>query len=159
MDDHLRSKTIAANPIGKGLDTFRATFGRLCESKDISPSPESLHHLNLADALAVKRDSDIWRQAYGAVAEYTPPRQTTASSLQQTPWLQNTSSFVNSSEHRKYVDGVLKEELGSLYIGLPDLQNVFFRGVTDLEMQSGKRTQMRWRVDKNPSRAGQTAGS
>ncbi|KAK8120255.1 hypothetical protein PG999_004375 [Apiospora kogelbergensis] len=90
----------------------------------------------LQDALAIKSDSDIWRQAYDAVTEYTPPPRTIASSLQQTPWLRNTSSFVNSSEHRKYVDGVLKEELGPLYVGLRDFQTAFFGGVADLDSAS-----------------------
>ncbi|KAK6859033.1 hypothetical protein PG995_004886 [Apiospora arundinis] len=195
MDDHVRSKIIAENPIGTGLDNFRATFERVCESKGISRSPESLDHLDRDDlqelsivilssllglrasrllpaergsktlindlsrlfstitsddsdfeykriqpllhhALAINSDSDIWRQAYDAVAEHTPPSRTIASSLQQTPWLRNTSSFVNSSEHRKYVDGVLKEELGPLYVGLQDLQTVFFGGIADLDTAS-----------------------
>ncbi|KAK8872459.1 kinase-like domain [Apiospora arundinis] len=194
MDDHLRAKIIAENPIGTGLDTFRAAFERICESKGFSCSLESLDHLDrddlqeisivilssllglrasrllpaergsrtlvndlsrlfstitddsdfeykriqplLQDALAIKSDSDIWRQAYDAVTEYTPPPRTIASSLQQTPWLRNTSSFVNSSEHRKYVDGVLKEELGPLYVGLRDFQTAFFGGVADLDSAS-----------------------
>jgi hypothetical protein len=40
-----------------------------------------------------------------------PPRP--LSSFPQIPWLYNTSSFANSFEHRKYVDDVLKEELGT----------------------------------------------
>ena len=90
----------------------------------------------LQDALAIKSDRDIWKQAYDAIAEHTPPFRTIASSLQQTPWLRNTSSFVNSSEHRKYVDGVLKEELGPLYVGLPELQTALFGGVADLDSAS-----------------------
>ncbi|KAK6850406.1 hypothetical protein PG989_016451 [Apiospora arundinis] len=196
MDNQLRSKIIAENPIGTGLDIFRTAFDRICESKGISCSPESLDHLDrdgkldysiylrnsnnpdlqelsivilsslqglrasrllgaktgsksfvndlsrlistitddsdfeynrihplLQDALTIKPDSDIWKQAHNAVAEPTPPR-TIAASFQQTPWLRNMSSFVNPSEHRKYVDAVLKEELGPLYIGLRDLQGV-----------------------------------
>lgn len=42
----------------------------------------------------------------------TPPRPLPY--LDQTPLLRNTSNFVNTSEHRKHVDNVLKEELGSL---------------------------------------------
>ncbi|KAK8002234.1 ubiquitin thioesterase OTU1 [Apiospora arundinis] len=173
MEDQSRSKIIAENPIGKGLDSFRAAFGRICESKGISCSPKSLDHLNrddlqklaivilsalqglrasrllpaekggnilvndlstlvstitsddsdfvirriqplLQDALAVKSDGVIWRQVYNAVTEHTTPPQTIASFPQQTPWLRNKSSFVDSSEHRKHVDGVLKEELGPL---------------------------------------------
>jgi hypothetical protein len=37
------------------------------------------------------------------------------------------------SEYRKYVDNILKEELGPLYIGIPSLYKVFFRGVEGLK--------------------------
>ena len=37
------------------------------------------------------------------------------------------------SKYRKYVDYVLKEELGPLYIGIPGLYKVFFRGVEGLK--------------------------
>ena len=36
-------------------------------------------------------------------------------------------------EYRKYVDYILKEELGFLYIGIPGLYKVFFRGVGGLK--------------------------
>ncbi|RYP03599.1 hypothetical protein DL764_005029 [Monosporascus ibericus] len=61
-------------------------------------------------------DALIWDQVSCAVTESTPPPRPIASSLQQTPWLRNTSSFANSSEHRKYVDDVLKDELGPMNI-------------------------------------------
>ncbi|KAK3938276.1 hypothetical protein QBC46DRAFT_239378, partial [Diplogelasinospora grovesii] len=38
-------------------------------------------------------DALIWDQVYNAVTEATPPPRPIASSLQQTPWLRNTSSF------------------------------------------------------------------
>ncbi|KAM7182691.1 hypothetical protein V8F33_014103 [Rhypophila sp. PSN 637] len=78
----------------------------------------------------------IWDQVYNAIIESTPPPQPIASSLQQTPWLRNTSSFANSSEHRKYVDGVLKEELGPMYVGLRNFHEAFFGGVAGLETAS-----------------------
>ncbi len=37
------------------------------------------------------------------------------------------------SEYRKYIDYILKEELGPLYIGIPRLYKVFFRGVKGLK--------------------------
>lgn len=91
----------------------------------------------LLDAvLADKPDSQIWDHVYTAVTESTPPRLIT-SSLQQTPSLRNTSSFVNSSEHRKYVGDVLKEELGgALYVGLRDFEQTYFGDVVDLETVS-----------------------
>ncbi|KAI8710629.1 Pkinase-fungal domain-containing protein [Fusarium sp. LHS14.1] len=53
-----------------------------------------------------------------------------------TPWLRNTSSFANSSEQRKYVDDVLKEELGSMYVGLRHFHNTYFGGVVGLDAVS-----------------------
>jgi hypothetical protein len=47
--------------------------------------------------------------------ESSPPRLTF--SFPQTPWLRSTSSFSNSTEHREYVDKVLKEELDTCTYG------------------------------------------
>lgn len=81
-------------------------------------------------------DALIWDQVYNVVTESTPPPRPIVSSLQQTPWLRNTSSFANSSEYRKNVDGVLKEELGSLYTGLPGFHKTFFESVASLPLAS-----------------------
>ena len=40
------------------------------------------------------------------------------------------------SEYRKYVDNILKEELGPLYIRIPNLYKAFFRGVEGLKAVS-----------------------
>ncbi|KAI1086236.1 hypothetical protein F5B19DRAFT_175473 [Rostrohypoxylon terebratum] len=86
----------------------------------------------------VAKDSDekIWAQVYHAVTESTPPPRPTASSLQQTPWLRNTSSFANSSEHRKHVDAILEEELGTMYVGLRRFHETFFGDVAGLQTAS-----------------------
>ena len=76
-------------------------------------------------------DDVIWGKVYAVATESTPPPRS-ASSLQQTPSLRNTSSFANSSEHRKYVDDVLKEELGFLYVGVPGFSEAFFGKVAGL---------------------------
>ncbi|KAG5746976.1 hypothetical protein H9Q70_010347 [Fusarium xylarioides] len=81
-------------------------------------------------------DVTIWNELYNAVTESTPPPPQVASSIQQTPWRRNTSSFANSSEHRKYVDDVLKEELGPMYVGLPNFHSAYFGSVADLETTS-----------------------
>ncbi|KAA8628254.1 hypothetical protein SMACR_09394, partial [Sordaria macrospora] len=83
--------------------------------------------------LANKPDDEIWRQVYCAVTEATPPPRPIASYLLQTPRSINTSSFANSSELRKHVDVVLKDELGSIYIGLPNLHYIFFSQVAGLK--------------------------
>ncbi|KAM0360990.1 hypothetical protein ACHAPK_011824, partial [Fusarium culmorum] len=90
----------------------------------------------LKSALTSEPDALIWDRAYDAVAESTPPPRPIASSLQQTPWRRNTSSFVNSSEHRKYVDDVLKEELGPMYVGLCRFHDAYFGGVAGLDAAS-----------------------
>ncbi|KAH6628305.1 hypothetical protein F5144DRAFT_303988 [Chaetomium tenue] len=88
----------------------------------------------LADDL---NDALVWGRLYEVVSESTPPpRPIIASSVQQTPWLRNTSSFANSSKHRKYVDDVLKEELGPMYVGLRDFHKTYFGDVPNLEAAS-----------------------
>ncbi|RYP42430.1 hypothetical protein DL768_010339 [Monosporascus sp. mg162] len=88
-------------------------------------------------ALADNPDNTIiWNYVYSAVSEATPPPRPIAFSLQQTPWLHNTSSFANSSEYRQDVDKVLRSELGPLYVGLPRFRETFFGSVTGLETAS-----------------------
>ncbi|KAK1451060.1 hypothetical protein CCUS01_11237 [Colletotrichum cuscutae] len=65
-----------------------------------------------------------------------PPPRRIASSLQQTPWLRSTSSFTNSSENRRYVDDILKEELGTMYVGLPGFRDAYFGRLDGLEAAS-----------------------
>ncbi|KAJ2996128.1 hypothetical protein NUW58_g1072 [Xylaria curta] len=207
MMDQFRSRIIADNPIGTGLDSFRASFSSTCEGQSIACSADSLgrldHNGNLSRlclsarltdvelrtlsflllstlqllpaarqlrsssgkplfselsrlttaiasddfdfdrvrpllnvALAKSTDGEIWEQVYIAVTESTPPPRPVASSLQQTPWLRNTSSFPNSSECRKHVDDVLKEELGPMYVGLPHFYDTYFDNVADLKTAS-----------------------
>ena len=85
----------------------------------------------LKAVLSEESDEVIWDKVYAVVTESTPPP-CLASSFQQTPWLRNTSSFANSTEHRKYVDDVLKEELGPMYVGVPGFSEAFFGKVAGL---------------------------
>ncbi|PZD30685.1 hypothetical protein A1F97_10045 [Pyrenophora tritici-repentis] len=87
----------------------------------------------LLDAiLEFQPDEVIWDRVYDAVTESTPPPRPT-SSFQQTPLSINTGSFANSTEHRKHVDDVLKEELGHLYVGIPGFFEAFFGDVLGLK--------------------------
>jgi hypothetical protein len=86
----------------------------------------------LCAIIAKESDELLWDKVYEAVTESTPPPRP-ISSIQQTPWLRNTSSFVNSSEHRKYVDDVLKEELKALHVDIPKFSAAIFGKVTGLE--------------------------
>ncbi|KAJ5215200.1 FunK1 protein kinase [Penicillium hispanicum] len=81
----------------------------------------------LADKL---QDTLIWDLVSIAAAESTPPPRPIPS-LQETPWSQSTSGIVNSSEFRQNVDPILKLELGSLYVGLPNLCDTFLSSVPE----------------------------
>jgi hypothetical protein len=86
----------------------------------------------LSAVLNNESDKLIWNKVYSAVTESAPPPRP-LSSFQQTSWLRNTSSFANSFKHHIYVDGVLKEELGTMYIDIPGFYTAFFGDVADLE--------------------------
>ncbi|KAL2192746.1 hypothetical protein P885DRAFT_64684 [Corynascus similis CBS 632.67] len=92
-----------------------------------------LLNASLADHLD---DTLIWDRVYDAVADSTPPPRSIVSSVKQTPWSRNTSSIAHSSEHRKYVDGLLKEELGPMYVGIPGFHETYFGDVPNLETVS-----------------------
>ncbi|KKZ63527.1 hypothetical protein EMCG_02152 [[Emmonsia] crescens] len=80
-------------------------------------------------------DEVIWDKVYAAVTESTPPPRPPPS-FQQTPWLRNTSSLANSSERRKHVDGVLKEELGDMYVDIPGFHDAFFEDILELQTKA-----------------------
>ncbi len=66
-------------------------------------------------------DEVIWNKVYAAVTESTPPPRPLPY-LAQTPYLHTTSSFVSSSEHRKYVDDVLNSPLRNTLYSSPILR-------------------------------------
>ncbi|KAM3497865.1 hypothetical protein MY10362_008795, partial [Beauveria mimosiformis] len=76
-------------------------------------------------------DALVWELASSATAESTPPR-SIAVSIQETPWSQNTSGIINSSELRQSVDSALKLELEHFYTGLPLFHEAFFADVPEL---------------------------
>ncbi|KAK4237599.1 dual serine/threonine and tyrosine protein kinase [Achaetomium macrosporum] len=125
-------------PARAGRGTLRSDLLRLelsLESDDsdldrIKPLLKTALAENLDDAL-------VWSRVYDAVTESTPPPRSVAS-VKQTPWSRNTSSIAHSSEHRKYVDGLLKEELGPMYVGLPSFYEAYFGDVPNLETASEK---------------------
>lgn len=87
-------------------------------------------------AIADDNDAHIWEEVYNPVIEPTPPPWPIASSLQQTPWLHNTSRFANSSKYRKNADRVLRDELGVMHVGLPRFHETFFGWMADLTTAS-----------------------
>lgn len=127
----LPAARILRTPSGKSLFTEILKLYAAVATDDFD-----LDHVQplLKEAIDKADDSAIWNQVKSAVAEATSPPRPIPSSIQQTPWVRNTSGFPNSSEHRKYVDGVLKEELGLMYMGLPKFWDTYFGGIDDLEM-------------------------
>ncbi|KAL4861003.1 hypothetical protein BDV12DRAFT_191375 [Aspergillus spectabilis] len=77
-------------------------------------------------------DNIIWDQLYATVRESTPPP-SALPVLDQTPFLHTTSSLVNGSEHRSNFDGILMEELGPIYIGVPGFHDAFFGQMEGLQ--------------------------
>ncbi|TGJ85252.1 hypothetical protein E0Z10_g3496 [Xylaria hypoxylon] len=85
--------------------------------------------------LAHRSDTDIWEQVYHAVTESTLPRKP-ISSILQTPWRLTTSSVVNSSEKRDQMDKLLSDELGVMYVDVPNFYEAFWGGIPQLETAS-----------------------
>ncbi|KAI1088319.1 hypothetical protein F5B19DRAFT_472032 [Rostrohypoxylon terebratum] len=83
----------------------------------------------LKAVIAKKPDEEIWSQVYHAVTRMN------ASRLQQTASSRNMGSLVNSSEYRVNTDPVLKEDLGPMYVDIPQLYETFF-GSAELESAS-----------------------
>ncbi|KAI1157319.1 hypothetical protein F5B18DRAFT_666050 [Nemania serpens] len=75
--------------------------------------------------LAHRPDVEIWEQVYHTVTESTPPRKAISSFL-QTPWRLTTSSVVNSAEKRDQMDKLLSDELGVMYVDVPDFYEAFW---------------------------------
>jgi hypothetical protein len=124
-------------PARAGRGTLRSDLLRLELSLESDDS--DLDRIKPLLNAALAHDSDdvlIWDRVYDAIAESTPPPRPIASSLQQTPWLRNTGSFANSSEHREHVDNVLREELGPMYVDLRDFHKTYFGDVANLETAS-----------------------
>ncbi|EFY95436.1 Protein kinase-like protein [Metarhizium robertsii ARSEF 23] len=123
----LRSKTLARRTVRD--DILRLISIATADDFDFDRI-KPLLKAALADS---PRDELIWDLVAKAALESTPPPRPIVSSFQQTPWRHNTSSFANSSEYRRDVDRVLKEELGPLHVGLSSFQDTFFGSIEGLE--------------------------
>ncbi|OJD26326.1 hypothetical protein ACJ73_02299 [Blastomyces percursus] len=78
---------------------------------------------------------NVWNSVLGLIdtaSRVTHPPAHPISSIQQTPWLGNTSSLVNSTEYPKHVDIVLKEELGEIHVDLPGFFDAYFGDIPQL---------------------------
>jgi len=120
-------------PSSAGHGTLRSDLSRLELSADSHGFDIELLVPLLNSIVSKESDEVIWNRVFDAITESTPPPRPEPP-IQQTPWLRNTSSFANSSEHRKCVDDVLKEELGLMYVGIPGFYEAFFGDVASLEL-------------------------
>ncbi|KAI9368690.1 hypothetical protein BJX61DRAFT_550232 [Aspergillus egyptiacus] len=113
---------------GRNLLSDLLRLGSAVNSSEFHP--ERLIPL-LAAVIDKESDETVWDRVYLVAAESTPPSRSLPF-LGQAPYSHTISSFLNSSEHRKYVDDVLKEELGSIYIGVPGFYDAYFGNINGL---------------------------
>ncbi|KAK4197016.1 hypothetical protein QBC40DRAFT_342334 [Triangularia verruculosa] len=124
-------------PSNTGSGTLRSNLSKLNSAVNSDDFEFDRIKPLLEAALADHHGDELfWDRVYDAVTESTPPPRPIASSLQQTPWLRNTGSFANSSEHRKYINNVVKEELGPMYVDLRGFYNTYFGSIPNLKTAS-----------------------
>ncbi|EGE85122.2 hypothetical protein BDDG_08067 [Blastomyces dermatitidis ATCC 18188] len=67
-----------------------------------------------------------------------------------------TSSFVNSTEYRKHVDFVLKEELGEIHVNIPEFFDTYFGNIPQLTaasqalLKGSEAQELSWKIDCSP---------
>ncbi|KAF2007867.1 hypothetical protein P154DRAFT_550100 [Amniculicola lignicola CBS 123094] len=158
MADGSRSRVIKANPIGKGLDTFRDSFEFQCRGLAITganalyyisgegPKNSLLDLIHALQGLSAtcllplnqgNRDllSDLLSLSSAVYSDnfdikHILPLLRAVLNTEPNE-LHNIGSFTNSTKHRKYMDGVLKEELGQLYVRVSSFFNAYFRSVPE----------------------------
>ncbi|KAF2452531.1 hypothetical protein BDY21DRAFT_388543 [Lineolata rhizophorae] len=145
------SEVVKANPIGKGLDAFRKLKNLgldlvlalqslpACRSLPSSTGRGTLTS-DLSRFIPVidsnEFDAERIRPLLKAIIDNEPDEtilnKVAAAFTESTPPPDRCLSYVNSSEHRKYMDDALKEELTSVYVGVPGLYEAFFGEVDGL---------------------------
>ncbi|KAI2615078.1 hypothetical protein GGR54DRAFT_632374 [Hypoxylon sp. NC1633] len=80
----------------------------------------------LQTVVAKRSDEEIWEQVLLV----------TGSTLPQTPISRNMGSLVNSSEHCKDIDEVIKQDLGIIFVDVPQFHETIFDNIPELERAS-----------------------
>ncbi|KAJ8063416.1 hypothetical protein OCU04_008636 [Sclerotinia nivalis] len=125
-------------------DLMRANIQIISEGSDLD------HVKPLLNAVfSSKPDQEIWDHIYNTVAEFLPSPQPSMSFFQQTPNSHITSGLLNSSEYPQDVEKLLKNKLGMIYVGVPQIYNKFFGGVAKLETTSQAFFE-KWNVGTDP---------
>ncbi|KAK3936587.1 hypothetical protein QBC46DRAFT_366821 [Diplogelasinospora grovesii] len=159
MADQIRSEIIKSNPIGKGLDALRASFSSICKDKSISCGPDALSQLRPGDLQNLTINL-IWalqglltsrllpstgggRSLFDDLLRLNSAVSSDDFDFDRTKPLLNAAlvdspedTFLWDQEHRRYMDDVLKEELGPIYVGLRDFHHTYFGDVADLKRTS-----------------------
>ncbi|KAG6290580.1 hypothetical protein E4U09_004376 [Claviceps aff. purpurea] len=73
----------------------------------------------LSGAIDQVNDEDLWKQVQRFITRNCPPTS------------HNGGFVANSSEHRKDVDHLMREELGQIHVGIPHLLQTFFPSSVD----------------------------
>ncbi|KAL7786271.1 hypothetical protein V8C37DRAFT_392442 [Trichoderma ceciliae] len=101
-------------------------FSRATPLTPLSETSLSATHTRATEATAMAK-------AAPAVTRNITPTSDATNNPPETPWKRSTASISNSSESRREVDPILKEELGNPRISIPKFRESFFRCVPNLE--------------------------
>ena len=139
---------LQSQPAARDLQSRQGTYPIVGDLygllSQITRNPPDLKHVGplLKVVIGGAKDEAIWSAVFDFIAQSgptqlpvtTPPASSTfEAKFPQTPFSFNTSTFENSSEYRKHVDPILKEELhGNMELDHPDFIPAFFEGVPQL---------------------------
>ncbi|KAI0113978.1 hypothetical protein GGR51DRAFT_505057 [Nemania sp. FL0031] len=131
-------------------NTLRKNISRLIPAFASNTIPFSQIKPLLSAVLADPHQSDveIWQQVYYAVTESISLRKP-ISTFSQAPSVYRTSSVINSSELCINIDKVLRDELGVMYVDVPNFHDAFFGNIPNLDVASAEIFQKC--IDKTPS--------
>ncbi|KAK0701230.1 hypothetical protein B0H67DRAFT_650458 [Lasiosphaeris hirsuta] len=156
MDDVLLSRIIRENPIKNGLDTFRASFSSACEGANVSCTLDALEQLSQKDlaldllstlqslrASRLLRSSGRGKNLFSELSRLNSVVNSDDFNLDHIKPLLKSAIADNPDDaqiwdqaYRADVDRVLRDELGSIYVGLPRFHEAFFGLVAGLKTAS-----------------------
>ncbi|KAI2886718.1 hypothetical protein CBS63078_10890 [Aspergillus niger] len=144
-----RAEIIEQEPIGAGMDAFRAKLALTCEDLGLPYCVNSLYDLEkearmsisldlvvALQALPASRrrepDDSIWDKVYAAAAESTPHPQP-ASYFKHIPYSHSTSASPNFNDYVDDIDAMLEEDLDSIFTDVPGFDEAYFGAVEGLK--------------------------
>ncbi|PMD53352.1 uncharacterized protein K444DRAFT_646753 [Hyaloscypha bicolor E] len=172
MTDQAQSEILENNPIGKGLDAFRTSFNSICEDTSISCTPDTLGQLTQEDiqTLTIGLLSALLNLPATRFLRSKTSHGTLSSDLLKLISAITSDNFhfdrikplltaaltdnwddvlIWDQVYNAYVNIVLKEKLGPMYVGLCNFHETFLGGVADLKTVS-KAVFKKCREGRNP---------